>query len=303
MRLAVASGKGGTGKTTLAVSLALALAALRGREPVTLLDCDVEQPNDHLFFTLGTLGNHSVNVSVPELRVDRCTGCGECAAACRFGALAVVKGRLLSFPELCHGCGACWLTCSTGGVTRGARRIGSVYDATTTAEQANLRLVWGELNPGQPLAPPVISKVKEVGRSQSPDGGGCQVVVMDAPPGTSCPLVETVRDADFCLLVTEPTPFGLHDLELAVEVLRVMAVPMGVVINRDGIGDSAPIERFCAAGGLPVMLKIPFSRRVAEMVARGGTLLDADPSWGPRLLLLWDECRKSADARQAGGWA
>jgi len=256
---------------------------------------------------------------VPEIHPGTCTACGECATVCRFGALAVVKGRLLTFPDLCHGCGACWLTCSSGGITRGARRVGYVADTEARTRHAALRLVWGELDPGQPLAPPVISKVKEVGGVSGVGGVSEEgrlrespahheardglLSVLDAPPGTSCPLVETVRATDFCLLVTEATPFGLHDLELAAEMLGVLAVPSAVVINRDGMGDPAPIERACSALGLPVVLKIPFSRRIAETVASGGTLLDADPSWATRLHALWGECARLARGarRRAGG--
>jgi len=287
LRLAVASGKGGTGKTTLAVGIGIALAA-GGRNKVSLLDCDVEQPNDHLFLSPTGVERRPVEVGVPLIDESACTGCGECAEACRFNALAVVGGRLLSFPELCHGCGACWITCKTGGIARGTRRIGWTLAGRSAARWGSLSLVWGELDPGQPLAPPIIRQVKELGLAHREE---TRVEILDAPPGTSCPLVEAVEGVDACLLVTEPTPFGLHDLELAAEVLRIMNIPSGVVVNREGVGDSAPILRFSEARGLPVLMKIPFSRRIAEVVAAGGTLLDVDSSWQPALVDLWDACQ------------
>ncbi len=286
-RLAIASGKGGTGKTTLATSLALALARAI-TSPLTLVDCDVEQPNDALIISTGAPRVREVSVPSPGFSDDACLGCGECAAACRFGAIAAVGGKRLFFPDLCHGCGACWEVCTHGGVSRSSRAIGRVFEAPTESH-ANLHLVWGELDIGEPLAPPIIREAKQIAGAA---GGGPQIY--DSPPGTACPLVETIRGSDFCLLVTEPTPFGLHDLELAHEVTAVLGVPSALVLNRTGISDPAPVEGFCRSRGLPILLRIPFSMETARVISDGGTLLDVDGAWEARLHRLWLQCRRWA---------
>lgn len=286
-RLAIASGKGGTGKTTLATSLALALTRI-GESSVTLVDCDVEQPNDTLFIQPGDHHAHTVSVPTPAWRDDLCDGCGLCATACRFGAVAVVRGKRLFFPELCHGCGACWEVCKCGAANRSSRAIGLVFDAPAV-DVPSLRLVWGQLDIGQPLAPPVIRKAKRVAAET---GSGLEI--HDAPPGTACPLIETLRDASFCLLVTEPTPFGLHDLAIAREVVSSLGVPAAVVLNRTGINDAAAVESFCTSHSLPLVMRIPFSGHIAKVLSGGGTLLDADPAWETLLGRVWLDCRRLA---------
>jgi len=260
MRVAVASGKGGTGKTTVAVNLALAAPG-----PVRLLDCDVEEPNCHIFLKPQISETAPVNVAVPEVDYELCNGCGECASACEFNAIVALRRKPLVFPELCHGCGGCVLACSAGAVREVPRQIGVVVMGSSGA----LGFVQGRLNVGEPMAPPVIRAVKA-------HAGADGTVIIDCPPGTSCPLLAAVRDTDYALLVTEPTPFGLHDLTITVEALRQLDLPLGVVINRADVGD-ARTRDYCRCEGIPVLLEIPDDRRVAEAYSRGEPALDSVP--------------------------
>lgn len=259
-RIAVASGKGGTGKTTVAVALAQSLG-----QPVRLLDCDVEEPNCHIFLNPTVEKTQVVSIPVPEVDRDTCTGCGECSAFCQFNAIAMMAGRPLVFPELCHGCGGCMKVCPPGAIFELDRRIGVVESGAAGA----VTLVQGRLDVGQPMSPPLIRAVKEHARRDQP-------VILDCPPGTACPVVASVRDTDYVVLVTEPTPFGLHDLRLAVEMVRALGIPFGVVVNRAGSGDERTAE-YCRAEDIEVLMQIPDDRRVAEAYSRGGTLLDALP--------------------------
>jgi len=249
--IAVASGKGGTGKTTVAVGLAL----ISG--PVLLLDCDVEEPNAHLFLSPALSGRQEVSIPVPEIDDALCNRCGRCVAACQFHALALMGKQLLVFPELCHGCGACKLACPEQAIREVPRIVGEVE----SGKAGEIDFVHGRLNVGEPMATPVIRAVKNHLKASRP-------AIIDAAPGTACPVVEAVKGSDFCLLVTEPTPFGLSDLTLAVEVMEKLSLPCGVVINRSGSGDEAT-EQFCREKQLPLIGKIPFSREAAEAYARG----------------------------------
>ena len=264
MIVAIASGKGGTGKTTVAVNLALSLSG-----NVQLLDCDVEAPNAHLFLKTETQGHEAVGIPVPEVDEDLCNQCGECSRLCQYNAIAVLGTGVMVFPELCHGCGGCALVCPEKAISEVLRPIGVVEEARA----GHLRLVQGRLNVGEALVPPLIREVRAKGSEQG-------VVLIDAPPGTSCSMIAAVRGSDFVVLVTEPTPFGLNDLVLAVEAVRVLGIPHGVVINRAGSGDDR-VKRYCAAEDIEILLEIPDDRRIAEAYARGLTLVDNIPEIRP----------------------
>jgi len=274
MIVSVASGKGGTGKTLVATSLAL---SLKERTKVQLLDCDVEEPNAHLF--LKPVITHSEAVCIPVPRVDneKCTHCGRCAQVCVYHAIAVVPKHVLTFLELCHGCGACSYLCPERAITEEGREIGVVE----LGHSHGLGFAHGKLNIGEALAPPVIRKVKELA---NPDG----VVIIDVPPGTSCPVVEAVKGSDFCILVTEPTPFGLNDLVLAVETVKALKILCGVVINRAGVGDRK-VEEYCQKGNIPVLLVIPLDTEIARLYSKGITLVDGMPMWKNDFIKLFEK--------------
>lgn len=264
MRLAVASGKGGTGKTTLSIALALV------SDGATLLDCDVEEPNVNLFLPGEENPHETVSVNIPQVDMKRCDGCGECARFCQFNALAVFPGQTLVFPELCHSCGGCMMVCPQKAISEIPRRIGELVSGTFR----QVHWVQGRLDVGHPMSPPLIRAV--LARR------GPGLTVIDSPPGTSCPMVAAVEGADYVLLVTEPTPFGLHDLDLAVATLNQMSVPFGVVINRSDAGDDG-VEKYCREKNIQVWMRIPMNRRIAEVYSTGGTLLDAVPELAPPL--------------------
>ena len=275
--IAIASGKGGTGKTTVAIHLAALLAA-QGRA-VQYLDCDVEEPNGHLFLKPKMERSESVGIPVPVVDAAQCTSCGKCAEVCEFNAIAMLKKPLV-FPELCHGCGACALVCPVGAIRETSRAIGVVE----TGRTGTIGFAQGRLNVGEPMAPPLIRAVKA---RRNPDA----IALFDSPPGTSCPVVATVRDADLVVLVTEPTPFGLHDLSLAVATLRPLGRPLGAVVNR--ADDDRRVQDYCQAENLPVLAELPDDRRVAETYARGELVFDRLPEWRDRFDALWsriEEC-------------
>ncbi|MFA9403596.1 MAG: ATP-binding protein [Anaerolineales bacterium] len=269
MILAVASGKGGTGKTTVATSLALAISD----QSPTFLDCDVEAPNAHLFLCPDF--QNQVEVALPIPRVDKvkCTGCGRCAEVCQYHAIVVVGGNVLVFPELCHGCGSCTLQCPEEAIEEVPHSLGLLESGPA---KAGIHFARGVLNIGEPMAVPIIRELKRW-HTFSDEG----TVIRDAPPGTSCPVVETMRGSDFVLLVTEPTPFGLHDLKLAAQLTRDLELPTGVVLNRAGVGDSS-VEEFCQDAGIPILMRIPLDEAIGLAVARGNTLVEAFPEYLPR---------------------
>jgi MinD superfamily P-loop ATPase len=295
MRIAVASGKGGTGKTTVAVALAQSLGrAAAGRPRPLLLDCDVEAPDAHLFVHPRVERIAPVLTPVPRIDASRCTLCGACIDRCMFNALAILGDRVLVFPELCHGCGSCMLGCPERAIVERMRELGRL-EAGSAGEIAFAR---GILNVGEAMAVPVIRRLKAWAR---PEPG--QTVVLDAPPGTSCPVVETLRGADRVLLVTEPTPFGLHDLELAFEVVRALRIPAAVVVNRVG-EPFEPLDRFCRSAGLPVLFEIPFDRAIAVGLATGRSLLDVRPEYEARFRALAASLvgLRPVETSTAGAW-
>lgn len=275
MTIAVASGKGGTGKTTLSVNLAYALAETRPH--VRLLDCDVEEPNDHLFVRPTFTGTSSVTVSKPIFNDDECTRCGRCADSCRYNAIAVIKDTLLFFPELCHACGVCSCVCPTGAVHEEPIEIGTVR---WSSQDTPFYFASGELCVGEALSPNVVREVKS-------HIGEDSINILDAPPGTGCPVVATIDRVDAVVLVTEPTPFGLHDLKLAAEMTLTLGLPTAIVVNRSD-GSDRLIEEFAHNATIPIIGRIPFGRHYAESCSRGDILVRKYPELGPVLTRIYD---------------
>lgn len=271
MIIAIASGKGGTGKTTIAVSLALSIA-----KDVQFLDCDVEEPNAHLFLNPDIKECAPVYTPVPKIDQSKCNLCGKCSEVCAYNALAVLKDKVLVFPHLCHGCGGCSLLCPQGAITETGKEIG-VFERGTSG---TIDFMHGRLNIGEVMAPPLIRNVKS---HIDPE----MTVIIDSPPGTSCPVVEAVKRSDFCILVTEPTPFGFNDLVLAVETLKSLHINCGVVINRDGIGDSQ-VEDYCRKENIPVLMRIPFRKEIAFAYSRGTPLVVAFPAYKKDFLTMFE---------------
>ncbi len=280
MRIVVASGKGGTGKTTVAVNLAAA-AQLKGKDPV-YVDCDVEEPNGHIFLKPRIDFRRMVTSPVPVIDEERCTACGECGKVCNFNAIAVILDSVLVFPELCHGCGGCFLVCPSEAITESPREMGKIESGRSFPSGGDgtgkTGFLHGMLNLNEAMAVPVIRDV----RKMIPDSGW---VVIDAPPGTSCSMVASVRDADFALLVTEPTPFGLHDLELAYRTVSDLDIEAGVIINRAGTGDEG-VSDFCSREGIEVLAEIPESREIAEIYSRGDLIVGRSDEFSSLMLEL-----------------
>jgi len=279
MIIAIASGKGGTGKTTVAVNLVLSL-----KGEVQLIDCDVEEPNAHLFLNLRFQKSESVGIPVPQVDEERCTFCGKCGEFCQYGAILTVKEKVLVFPELCHGCGGCSLVCPEGAISEVMREIGTVENGVANG----VDFVHGMLKVGEPMAPPLIRAVKGHINNKG-------TVIIDVPPGTSCPVIESVKGSDFIILVTEPTPFGLYDLVLAVDMVRVLSIPLGVIINKADVGDKG-VDEFCQREKLPVLLRIPLDRRIAEAYSRGEPLVDIQPEYKEKFRQVVSEVERLARA-------
>jgi MinD superfamily P-loop ATPase len=292
MRIAFGSGKGGTGKTTVSVNLAVA-AALSGMR-TEYVDCDVEEPNGHIFLRPDLGDVRPVEIMIPEVDGDLCTGCGECAGICGFNAIAVLAGRTLVFPELCHSCGGCRRACPGGAITEVPRETGTLMKGGAVLADgedrgANLGYVGGKLNIGEAMAVPVIRAVKGA-------ISGAPLTVVDAPPGVACPMVESVRGSDMVILVAEPTPFGLHDLGIAVEAARDLEIPAAVIINRSDSGDGG-VRDFCREEGVEILAEIPDSREVAAIYSRGGIVALEDKEYGERMKDLLSKIME-----RAGGW-
>jgi MinD superfamily P-loop ATPase len=281
MVVAVASGKGGTGKTLVSTSLALAMSD----KPVQLIDCDVEEPNSHIFLKPRIEQTEKVCTPIPVINEAACTHCGECARACQFNALAVLQKQVMVFENLCHGCGACMLACPEDAISEKEREVGVIE----TGNSNGVKFAHGKLNIGEAMAPPVIRELKKrIDRE-------CETVI-DVSPGTSCPVIESVRDADFVLLVTEPTPFGLNDLKLAVEMLQLLKLPCAVIVNRSGLGDSG-VEDYCKDKGIPVILRIPFDEGIAKGYSRGIPLVEIQPEWRSKLREVYEYACANARKR------
>lgn len=258
MIISVASGKGGTGKTTVAVNLALSL------NNVQFLDCDVEEPNARLFLKPDIKDRKIATIPVPNVNESKCNYCGKCRDICAYNAIAVISpddvlknGSILIFPHLCHACGGCSLLCPQSAIREVDKEIGVIEIGNC----GDIQFVHGKLNIGEIMSPPLINQVK---KHINP----IRTVIIDAPPGTSCPVIASVKGSDFCILVTEPTPFGLNDLILAVEVLRKLGIPFGVVINRSDIGDDK-VDIFCQKNKIPILMRIPFDKEIALLYSRG----------------------------------
>lgn len=267
--VAIASGKGGTGKTTIATNLAYLWAGSGQR--VQYVDCDVEEPNGQVFLKPLITERLEVAVAVPRVDTERCAGCGKCGRICQYGAIVCIRGRVMTFEELCHSCGGCRLICPVGAIGAKDLWIGEIE----IGRAGRIDFAGGTLRIGSARTPALIRRVK---RHVSEDG----LVIIDVPPGTSCPVVESLKGVDFVLLVTEPTPFGLHDLKLAVELVREMRLPFAVAINRYGIGDNG-VERYCSYEDIDVILKVPEDRRVAEVYSSGALAADVLDGYGARL--------------------
>ncbi|MFP4571897.1 MAG: ATP-binding protein [Desulfobacterales bacterium] len=272
MIISVASGKGGTGKTTVASSLALSLD-----KDTQLLDCDVEAPNAHLFVHPEFENEEKITVPVPKVDDDQCTGCGQCTEICQFNAIVNIADTIMTFPELCHGCGGCQAVCPAGAIKDGERTIGVIQHGLCSG----MDFVHGRLRIGEAMAPPLIRQVRS---RINPD----KTAVIDAPPGTSCPVIAAIRGTDFVLLVAEPTPFGLNDLELAVETVKILKIPCGLIINRSDIGDSR-VAQYAARENIPILMEIPYDRKIAEAYCRGEALADAFPEWRLRFGRLYED--------------
>jgi MinD superfamily P-loop ATPase len=278
MIISVASGKGGTGKTTVATNLAVSIGS-----GVQLLDCDVEEPNAHLFLKPKIERTETVFTAVPEIDKDKCTLCRKCSDICRFKVIAIAGRTILTFPELCHSCGGCVVVCPEAAITETGRALGVIEEGFFGA----IDFAHGRLRVGEAMSPPLIRKVRSLAK---PD----KINIIDAPPGTSCPVIAAMKDTDFVLMVTEPTPFGLHDLKLAVEAVKLLRIPCGLVINRSDMGND-DVRQYAQAENMPILMEIPFERRIAETYSRGHLMVEAMPQWKDKFLALHGKIRNMVE--------
>lgn len=275
MIISIASGKGGTGKTTIATNLALSI-----NNDVQFLDCDVEEPDAHIFLNPRIKKTLTASIPVPKIDESKCNFCGRCAEVCAYNALAVLKDKVLTFPHLCHGCGGCSLLCPQKAITEVNKDIGVVEIGNSN----NLQFVQGILNIGETMSPPLIKAVKNYINPT-------RIVIIDAPPGTSCPVIEAIKGSDFCILVTEPTPFGLNDLILAVRVLRKLNISFGVVMNRSNIGDNK-LEDYCEKEDIPVLMRIPFKKEIAVAYSKGIPIVERFPEYKDEFVSLFKRIKE-----------
>lgn len=283
MIVSVASGKGGTGKTTVATNLASVMG-----DAVALLDCDVEEPNAHLFLAPEIEEEKEVGVFVPEVDQEKCIGCRACVTICRFSAIAAAGKKILVFPELCHSCEGCLEVCPEQAISAGTRELGKLV----SGKAGQVLFHGGRMRIGEAMAPPLIRAVRTKEEAR-PD------TIIDAPPGTSCPVITAMRGTDFVLLVTEPTPFGLHDLKLAVGAVQTLGIPAGLVINRAGLGNDM-VRDYAAQEGLSILLEIPFDQDIARAYSRGQLLVEALPGWRQSFIDLFARIKSEVEGRAAG---
>ena len=281
MIISVASGKGGTGKTTVATNLAVSMET-----GVQLLDCDVEEPNAHLFVSPVIEQSESVFTAVPEIDKDKCTLCRKCSDICRFKVIAIVGKTILTFSELCHSCGGCMAVCPEGAITEIGRELGLLEQGTFDAGD----FVQGRMRIGEAMSPPLIKKVRERVKPGN-------INIIDAPPGTSCPVIAAMKDTDFVLMVTEPTPFGLHDLKLAVEAVKLLGIPHGLVINRSDLGND-DVWQYARTENLSILMEIPFDRAIAEAYSQGRLMVEAMPAWKGKFQELFSRIEQLSKARE-----
>lgn len=285
MRIAVASGKGGTGKTTISVSLALSAPG-----KVQLLDCDVEEPNAGIFLAQRDILQREVTVLVPIIDEEKCTACGECSSFCEFNAIVHIGTTVLAFPELCHSCGGCALACPVGAIREEPSKIGTLTESLVLRDGlSSLEFIQGLLTIGKAMSPPLIRAVKDraVKSRAAKEDGADTLSVVDAPPGTSCPMGTAVAGSDYVILVTEPTPFGLHDLDLAVKTVRKMGIPFGVIVNRSDSGDDRVVT-YCIDERIRILMQIPEDRRIAEGYSEGKPLVESAPEYRNKFAVLSD---------------
>jgi MinD superfamily P-loop ATPase len=275
MIISIASGKGGTGKTTVATNLAFALG-----QGVQLLDCDVEEPNAHLFIQPEIEKRETISTPVPVVDEEKCTLCGKCGEICQFKAIVVIGNTVLPFHELCHSCGGCMEVCPADAIREEGRELGIIE----VGHRNGLEFVHGKLRVGEAMSPPLIREVRHFIQ----DG---KITIIDAPPGSSCPVIAAMKDTDFVLLVTEPTPFGLYDLQLAVGAVRILGIPCGLVINRSDMGDDK-VRAYAESEDLPILMEIPFDRRIAEAYSRGELLAETMPEWKEKFLELYEKIKE-----------
>ncbi|MBI4763297.1 MAG: ATP-binding protein [Deltaproteobacteria bacterium] len=260
MIISVASGKGGTGKTSVAVALALSV-----KEPVQLLDCDVEAPNGHIFMRPQWEKKETIYLQVPKVDEKKCTYCRACSQICQFKAILVLGETILTFPEMCHACGGCFLVCEPKALIADQKELGEIEEGWA----GPVYFVHGRLRVGEPMSPPLIREVKKRIKNDT-------LAILDAPPGTSCPVIQTVKGSDYTILVTEPTPFGLYDLKLALAALGSLNIPCGVILNRADIGNNEA-KNYLRSEGIPLLMEIPFERKIAEGYAKGLSLVEIKP--------------------------
>jgi MinD superfamily P-loop ATPase len=275
MVICIASGKGGTGKTTIATSLAFSLDG-----EVQLLDCDVEEPNAHLFTRPVIDYTRTVTTLVPDVDLTKCDYCGMCGEICQFSAITVIGKKVLTFPDLCHSCKGCMMVCPREAIGERGRELGVLEKGWS----GPVEFIHARLRVGEAMSPPLIKGVKEYIDPK-------KITIIDAPPGTSCPVIVTLKGSDFAILVTEPTPFGLNDLKLAVGAVRILEIPLGIIINRCDVGDDQVIT-YAREEGIPILLEIPNDRKIAEAYSRGIMMVDVRPEMKDQLRAVYEKIRE-----------